>query len=152
MSSPFIDPNTGGMNPGPQPSGAVPPGGQLLTPTGGGAAPPSMTLGQANGAAGTPDYMQQYMQNLQMLRSTAPYGHMDPPGIIRNILSFGGAGQDYDATRMYNARLDMQTANMAREMVASQATANALSGRQNMQNLQFGLQLQKYFHELNQDE
>jgi len=147
MSSPFIDPQTGGMNPGAQPVGE-----QLLTPTGGGASPPGMTLGQANAAAGGTDYVQSYNQALQALRGSVRYAQMDQPSILRNILSFGQVGRDYDATQRYNAQLDYNTANMAREMVANQATANALGSRQQLATLGMGIrlaQLEQQIHQSN---
>ena len=102
------------------------------------------TLGSVTQAAqGGNDLLQRYRTALQAANEfVAPaMGQMDPPSILKNILSFGGAGADYDATQRWNAKLKAQAAEIAMHLADSQANADALSGRNAMQQLNFQARL-----------
>src|SRR5215472_5253363 len=95
------------------------PGGGMVTPGAGG-----QTLEEVNQQAnGGNDLLQRYRTALQAAQEYVQpaMGYMDKPSILRNILSFGHAGADYDATQLWNANLRRQAGEIAMHLADSQA-------------------------------
>src|SRR5262249_40898457 len=120
------------------------------------------TLGDVTQQAqGADNYLQQYDQAIDfMRRKFAPaQAHMDAPSVLKNILSFGHAGADYNATQAYNAALDRMAVEAGMQVVNSRARSEAIASDSALK--QMGLQLnaartltavQSLLHRVSEDE